>query len=581
MTMTDGSSDWRSACVAMLLVITCAAAGALLALAMVVPGYHWLVWCSLLPYGFLLSARTPQAVACSGAFLGAAVFHMAALWWMCSLIDGAFTPIWVFSTLMGATCLMAAVILVRRGMRGRDWPMALALPLAWIAYESMRHWAFVLAEGNGATMVSAGLAATRYNALMQIADVGGVYALTCLVALINGAGCDVLSVLLRRRRGRQIIPAVTSVAVGIVALAASLVYGSWRVGQLCGPVGPTIAMVSGMLPDEILAQPLRDVQVHSPGTPPRLLSAEAAFRVDADLYAWPEMSFAQGIAASHDKGKEPSSREKGATGITTLEAIARRLRAPIAVGSQRVEGSALAGEERAYNSVIYVVPERGLQGVYDKWHLVALLESTPGWIGRLGWSRSDLCGFEIARREFTRGARAVPFVLRDVRGGDAARVGATICYDVCFPDVHRCYMNSPDDQSPDVFLCAMDESLDGTGVLARLSFMHTQLRAVECRRPYYRVSKGGLNGITDSCGRILVQVQDQRSGPMVVLGQVASDQRSTLYAVYGDWVPILMCIMLAGMNISGIGSSALRCLFVRVRKVTPDIAQRPRPESER
>ncbi len=244
----------------------------------------------------------------------------------------------------------------------------------------------------------------------------------------------------------------------------------------------------------------------------------------------------------------------GGAGARMLRAIANELRAAVLVGTRRESYDPADASGMSYNSAAFALPGRGVIGAYDKHYLVPFLEATPAWAApfikgsntlgsTVGLKNHLLPGDDRALRAFSLGPDAA---------GHTHRIAPTVCYDVCFPDVHRRYMQSPADERPDVFVCVMNESFDNTKMIPPLTLRHAQLRAIECRRPYYRVSNGGCSAIVDSCGRVLSQMTDTNDTPAILEGQVPGDQRLTLYCILGEWIP-LACVALVAL--SGVGLS--------------------------
>jgi len=126
---------------------------------------------------------------------------------------------------------------VRRGLR-----LAVAVPVAWTAMEFIR--------GIGPLAfpwLLLGQSQYRILPMIQVADLGGVYAVTFVVAMVNGLLADF--VVERRRRGDPLWPS-RRVAVAVTAglVIATVAYGQWRVGQDTVSPGPKVAVVQGDYP---------------------------------------------------------------------------------------------------------------------------------------------------------------------------------------------------------------------------------------------------------------------------------------------------------------------------------------------
>jgi len=535
----------------------CVASGGLAYLAVFDARCHGLVWIALVPYACVLRRATPAAAAYGGAFVGAAVFCALGLSFVHDCLDGVAAPAWFFASLAGAFCWVGGVFLGRQMARVAEWPMVAVLPLSWVTFEYLRHQAFAFADGNGMPLLWIGLALTDHERLLQIADLGGVLALTALVALVNGAVFDLLAGLAPRRTARRPRAAARSVLVALGAVAAAWLYGQWRLGQPLGEPGPAIALVPGVLsgdPSVDHLAHLRRCCVTPP--PPRGDGGEGTPPPAVDLFVWPEAAFAGPMLRDDRPGPGPSGTPAD-NGLPLLHAIAKNLGTGIVVGTARVERNPEEGRDEFYNCLAYVSPQGGLAGIYDKRHLTSLLESIPPWLCRLGWPGLEPVGITLKPGDgFRRGRSAPLFLVGPDRTGRSFRVGPLVCYDVCFPDVHRAMMREGGQAGPDLFLCAMKESFDKTGAVSRLTWMHTRLRAVEFRRPHFRACNGGPSGVFDSCGRVLLASDEDDREPAILIGQAAGDSRASIYARYGDWLGAACSAVVLGLAVLGLGRAA-------------------------
>jgi apolipoprotein N-acyltransferase len=89
----------------------------------------------------------------------------------------------------------------------------------------------------------------------------------------------------------------------------------------------------------------------------------------------------------------------------------------------------------------------------------------------------------------------------------------------------------------DVFVCGLNEVFDPSGTMAEMSALQTRLRAIEFRRPYCHVSRGGFSGEVDSCGRVLARTSQPAGEATILVASPPRDQRTTVYSRWGDWLP--------------------------------------------
>src|SRR5262249_6621435 len=135
-----------------------------------------------------------------------------------------------------------SVWLLRRLDRLR-LPFALTLPVVWVALEYVRSHFLT-----GFSWYFLGHTQHDYLALIQVTDLGGVYAVSLVVASINGLLFDVLtrSSACRRWLGlpETALPArrlaIAGAAVAIL-VSMCLGYGMWRLAQTDFMQGPSVA----------------------------------------------------------------------------------------------------------------------------------------------------------------------------------------------------------------------------------------------------------------------------------------------------------------------------------------------------
>ncbi len=162
-----------------------------------------------------------------------------------------------------------------------------------------------------------------------------------------------------------------------------------------------------------------------------------------------------------------------------------------------------------FNSVAVANGER-LIGYYDKCNLVPWSEFTP-------WVENE--------RELTAGERPGIFECGPFR------FGVVVCYDVCFTE----FMRDLAKENPQFIAIVANESSDPSMLLAYQLLAQTRLRAIESRRPIVRNANGGYSGIIDGNGQLHSVRVDFREP--VVLGPVPLDNRISLYAWLGHWLP--------------------------------------------
>jgi apolipoprotein N-acyltransferase len=123
----------------------------------------------------------------------------------------------------------------------KHWPLWLSLPVAWTVGDFLRYQSGYLISGGPYPWVTLGLSQTDWLVLCQVADIGGIWAVGFVVAMIAGMAAQIF---VTRR-----VPALP-----LVIVAAVLVYGGWRLREIQAAAGPRFALIPGTLktiPDEV------------------------------------------------------------------------------------------------------------------------------------------------------------------------------------------------------------------------------------------------------------------------------------------------------------------------------------------
>jgi apolipoprotein N-acyltransferase len=166
-------------------------------------------------------------------------------------------------------------------------PRTLTVPIVWTTVEWLR-LTFTLGHFD---LYPLGYAWARFPALVQIADITGVYGPTFMIAALNGLLADVLFALRDRwREGRPVITrrlAVSALAV-LAGIGAVAVYGLVRLAAPPAAEGPRLAVVQ----PNVLHTMRNAVGVHLSQV---ALTEEGVGRSEADLIVWPENAIMDNI----------------------------------------------------------------------------------------------------------------------------------------------------------------------------------------------------------------------------------------------------------------------------------------------
>ncbi|MBX9790443.1 MAG: apolipoprotein N-acyltransferase [Pirellulales bacterium] len=473
--------------------------------------HSWVAWCAIVPLAIALRHSRLRAELAMGLFVGGLLAHLGALDWMRTArafheVFGPRALEWLCLGLLGALYWTCSLSVAAWLLRSVSLPLAAALPVVWVSHEYLWKTGFALLDETGFPWLQLGSTQVDRLWLAQLADVAGVWGVTAAVVSVNGALADLLvgalaDAPLRRR-------ALAGTLIALLVVAAAGVYGARRLHVAEQQPGPVVALMPAERPaSRANLSPLR-------------LAATSA-----DVLLWSEC--AHGDLDAPQAG--PSSSEVGE--------LARTLGATLLVTASRDEGDVRRRSMMAYTADF----ERQ---IYDKQKLVPWNEFTP-------WLR--IRGITKRGSNFAAGKTWPVFQFRDARRR-SWRAAGLICYDVCFPEVTRGYMQGG--ARPHFFVVSADEDADATMSLQRQILNLARFRAIETRRAVVRNAYHGYSGIIDSCGRVY------RSADATVLREpwigppVPIDGRETLYARRGDWLPqgLIGVVLLVALSRMPVGS---------------------------
>jgi len=235
------------------------ASGVLLWLCYFPTAWGWMSWFALVPFLGLVRARATKKRLFWAAYLGGTAFYWSALHWM-PVADSRMYATWAMLATYCAFYFPAALALTRFLDRRTFLPLCLSFPIAWTALEFAR--SFVL---TGFSWYYLGHTQHEWLPMIQVADVGGVYAISFLVAMVNAWLFDLAyQTPAVREMFRLPEPGETAAAHGPtgggglrlglaiqgIAIASVLVinygYGAWRIDQEKQFLeGPRIALLQG------------------------------------------------------------------------------------------------------------------------------------------------------------------------------------------------------------------------------------------------------------------------------------------------------------------------------------------------
>ena len=475
------------------------------------PDWSGTAWVALAPVLAVALTRGPRA-ALGWGWLAGLTFFLLLLRWLnftfrvYSAIPWPLT--WGPTLLLAGYCglwtgLVAAAVSWLGLRRGPGWALLVA-PFLWVAAEWVRGWLL-----EGFPWGSLGYSQYRHLAVIQIAELAGVYGVSLVMAAVNAAVAGLL--LLPRRR------AVAGLGLAAVLLAGTLIFGAWRLHGGDPPAEVTIAVMQ-----PVIEQPLKWSAAHTVATLAIYGDlTRAAAREHPGLIVWPET--ASPTVLRQDPGL-----------LLALTDLAATARVPLLVGS--VDAGNGGGLQELRNSA-FLLTERGIIERYDKIHLVPFGEYVP-LSGVIGFVRhwADFIS------ELTPGSRTVVFP------GPPAPFGVVICYEGVFPALVRRFVQNG---------ARLLVNMTNDAWFGRTSgpFQHLAMypfRAVEHRTAVVRAANTGVSAFIAPSGQIVKTMGLFERGNLIARVPLRTQQ--TLYTRLGDWLGWV------ALGVSGValGATALR-----------------------
>lgn len=478
------------------------------ALALAFPGPDWsgAAWVALAPLLATAVQQRPRAALATGWAAGT-VFFLLLLRWLdftfqrFSAIPWPLT--WGPLGLLAAYCglyagLVAAAVawLARRRGAGRA---LLVAPALWVAGEWVRGWLM-----GGFPWGLLGYSQHRQLAVIQIAELGGVYAVSAVLVAANAALAGLAA--LERR------PALAGAGLAALLVGATLGFGAWRLAAAPAPGEATVAIVQPSIDQPLKWDPghaAETLRIH-------LRLTEEAGRRRPALVVWPETAV-------------PTLLRRDPLLVRHLGTLASSLGTTLVVGSLDADGA----PPTAVRNSVFLVDGAGLGARYDKIQLVPFGEYVP-LAAAIGFVR----GWAQFISELEPGTSAVVFP------GPPAPFGVVICYEGIFPELVRRFVRG----GARLMVNVTNDGWFGrtSGPLQHLAM--APLRAVEHRTAVVRAANTGVSAFIAPTGAVTVRLGLYERGTLV--SGVPLRARETLYTRYGDWVAY------AGVGLSGLALAA-------------------------
>jgi apolipoprotein N-acyltransferase len=465
-----------------------------------------LAWIALVPLLLALRGLAASRAAAWGFVWGTCVLSGIGYW-----VPGALSfyweqPYWfgflfalgVAVVFMGQYFAVFGAACARVGSRSSDWSRPWVIAALYVSCEFAR--ANLL---TGHPWLLLGYALVPHVALIQVAELGGVYLLSFALALTSAFVAESI--------GRGGARAVRPLIAAALVVASVWGYGRFRlsVPMPSAPAVP-VMVVQGNVD---LGSAWKKQFFYSGLREYLQLTADGAAATHPRLVVWPE------AAVTFFLEKEDAYRSAIADVLRQLQDTELIVGGPHAIESD--------DPPRYFNSAFYLTPDGRIGGRYDKVHLLPFAEYFP------------LRTIEFLRRRFERvryfTAAEEPTLLH-TRFGDVATL---ICFEAIFPEVVRRQTAA----GAALMVNLSNDGWFGPTAGAEQHLVMVALRAVESRLWIVRATTTGVSAIIDPYGRITTRTQSFTAA--TIGGTVVPMKVTTPYERYGDafaWLCVLIAI---------------------------------------
>src|SRR5712692_9633077 len=319
--------------------------GAAGALAFPTSDWSLLAWVWLVPVLVSAAEQSPRGALGDGWLAGSSFFLVLLRWLDHTFQSYSAIPwplTWLPIAALAAYCglyvgAMAAVVSWLGSQLGRGWGLA-AAPGLWVAGEWIRGWLI-----GGFPWGLLGYSQHRTLAVIQIAELGGVYAVSLVIVAVNAALASWCVLGLRRSA-----PGATAAAV---LAAGSLAFGWWVLAHEYGSAaGRQASSIEVAVIQPAIEQSLKWDPAHQAEALARYeqLTREAA-RSKPRVILWPETA-------------APIFLRGDPVLLSRLTSLSAELGVPILVGSI----DRLPGPRGQFLNSAFLLGEQGIRAKYDK-----------------------------------------------------------------------------------------------------------------------------------------------------------------------------------------------------------------------
>jgi apolipoprotein N-acyltransferase len=478
------------------------------------PGHlEWMAWIAIIPLLISIEKERPLNIFRLGMIAGLA-HYLTLLYWAIYAVNtygelGIVASTGILFLLCLYLSLYPAVFAVLSGFFKQRKFVALGIAAIWASLEYIRA---VLITGFPWCLL--GYSQFNHSALIQIADVTGVYGISFLVAAVNAL---IYLLIFDRPRLAGMKDFTFETATVAILILISLVYGYHRLAGADTNDKEARSLKVAIIQGNIDQSVKWDTDFMKESMDKYLTMTRSVFNSKPGLIIWPETAapffFQDNTESSQDILN--AAKESGAWLIFGTPAYER-------------EDILFV---KYYNRAYLASPKGTIEGYYDKVHLVTFVEYVPfsnflPFIHRMVTAAGD----------FSSGTQSGLLKISN------ETAGALICYEAIFPELSRKEVQGGAD-----FLVVLsnDAWFGMTSAPYQLMTM-SAFRAVENRRPLIRATNTGFSGFIDPWGRTVFE-SDLFTTEVLTKSVRTDCKEITFYSKHGDvfmYVLLTICLII-------------------------------------
>lgn len=461
-------------------IMLAALSGVLLTCAFPKVGWDWLAWMALVPFLFTLKDLSAGRAFRMG-FIAGLVHFLSLLYWLVPVMRTygylpaylSVSVLFIFAAFLALFIASFSAALTMLAQKPA-WCLPL-IPLLWVSLEFIRSFLF-----SGFPWELLGYSQYHRLQLIQISDILGVYGLSALIALANGAIFITLLYFTGRKWQNSAISkrlAAGSLIALFAGVALTLSYGHRRMKEIDNLIAAApkarIAVVQGNIDQLVKWDPAFQIAtIKKYNRLSALLSQQRP-----DLIVWPES------AAPFYFFYDMKPTELVFEGID-------QTKTDYLIGSPSFVRNGNSVEY--YNSAYLISPAAKTWAKYSKTHLVPFGEYVPfkRWLPFLGKIVAQVGDFRAGSKGNTLAWRG-------------QQLGIQICYEIIFPGLSRAMVRN----GAALLINITNDAWFGTTSGPYQHFSMTVFRAVENRRALARSANTGISGFIDPVGRVLASTE--------------------------------------------------------------------------